>query len=676
MTQLTEQRIYEFGDFRLDVTRNRLYKDGKRIKLTRKSIKILLLLIQNRNRVVSKEEIIEECWEAKIVEETALIQHIYRIRTALKDKENKYIETIPTVGYQFVAEAKIKIVELETDGDQVKTDEFLAKEVSLETKPLETTEESFQREIFQQVEQNYFKDINRDHEREEKIFDKKDQFVITKTLLSAATGFLALVLCLAGYFYYLNKKTANNLENIKSVAVLPFKQIGSQTIDKRLEIGLAGALISELSNQKDFSVSPIITTTYIDENFSDNLINVGSQLNVDAVLTGTVQQERGIIKVDVNLIDVKNNKLVWSDAFSTEFSNVFSVQDKISVQIVRNFPLIKNQLPKTGSEIEYAENLGIEELYSVALTNWEKRTPEGLIKARNYLEIALAKDKNSPKIYALLADTYSLIGLYAEGFMPKAQAFNKAEELIDKALELKPDYSEATTTKALIKAQKNEFGEAEKLFLKAIDLNPTNMMANLRLSRLYAEQGKLKEIIEHLRKAQKANPRDETLNANLVMYLLIAGQTDEALEISREFLNFGKTSNNMKILLAQTFEQKKNYFEAQKYLDIVLKEEPENRLALMVKGRISAKLGEREKAGEILNTLSSGDSEKTPNYNTALIYTYLGEEKKALKELTMLQTSGHNLILLENDHNLDPLRNSPEFKKIVEKMKIEKQRSV
>jgi DNA-binding winged helix-turn-helix (wHTH) protein/TolB-like protein/Tfp pilus assembly protein PilF len=676
MTQLTEQRIYEFGDFSLDITRNRLYKNGKRINLTRKSTKILLLLIQNRIRVISKEEIIEECWEEKNVEESTLIQHIYRIRTALTDKDNKYIETIPTVGYQFVADATIKIAVLETSDGKVETDDFLAKEENLETKPSETTEVDFQRETFQQVGPDYLKDLNRDHRREENLFDKKEQFGINKKLISAAAGFLTLILCLAVYLNYLNEKATNNFENIKSVAVLPFKQIGTQKVDERLEVGLGGALISELSNQKDFSVSPFTTTIYFDEHFGDNLTKIGSQLKVDAVLTGTVQQEHGIIKVDVQLIDIKTNSLVWSDRFSTEFSSIFGVQDNISKQIVKNFPLIKTRLPKTASEIEYAENMGVEELYSIALTNWEKRTPEGLVKARNYLEIASDKDKNSPKIYALLADTYSLIGLYAENFMPKNEAFNKAENLVDKALELKPNFSEAIATKALIKTQRNEPAEAEKLFLKAIDLNPTNMFANLRLARFYADQGKLKEILNHLRKAQKVNPRDETLNANLVMYLLIAGQTDEALEISQEFLKYGKTSNNMKILLAQTFEQKKNYREAQKYLDIVLKEEPGNRLALMIKGRISAKLGEKTKADEILNALANEDSEKTPNYNTALIYIQLGEEKKALQELNQIQTSGHNLILLENDRNLDPLRSSSEFKKIVERITIKNQKSV
>jgi len=99
----TEDRIYEFGPFRLDVRNRRLYHGGEQIPMRPKTYEILQLLVVRAGVLVEKEQMLETIWPNQIVEETNLTQHIYRLRKILGDsqKSPEYILTIPGKGYLF-----------------------------------------------------------------------------------------------------------------------------------------------------------------------------------------------------------------------------------------------------------------------------------------------------------------------------------------------------------------------------------------------------------------------------------------------------------------------------------------------------------------------------------------------------------------------------------------------
>src|SRR5215472_16892422 len=102
------QHLYEFGPYRLNPAQQLLTEDGKKIPLTPKAFQTLLVLVENRDRVVEKEELLQKVWPDTFVEEATLAQNVFTLRKQLEDSsgEAQYIETVPKRGYRFVAKVR------------------------------------------------------------------------------------------------------------------------------------------------------------------------------------------------------------------------------------------------------------------------------------------------------------------------------------------------------------------------------------------------------------------------------------------------------------------------------------------------------------------------------------------------------------------------------------------
>jgi len=322
MVPTKEVRCYEFSNFQLDLESAQLIWNGEEIPLAHKSFLILLLLIGNRERVISKEEILSTCWDESHVEETTLIQHIYRIRKALeKDKRNNvYIRTISKKGYRFVAETTVNTLGCAHQQTSIKNGAAANGNVGF---------------ISDEKKDTYNEDISHaeSYSLEEQIHDGSTNHGTTfrKALFGAILAFFALLSVFGIYSYYSAPSIAE-INHVKSIAVLPFKQIGEGRDDK-FGLGIADTIISRLGNQNKIAVSPTSTITWCLMEHGSNPIEIGEKLAVEAVLTGTTQVENGKVRVNLQLISVRKRSPLWTDRLEEEFSDVFSLQDHISKRI-------------------------------------------------------------------------------------------------------------------------------------------------------------------------------------------------------------------------------------------------------------------------------------------------------------------------------------------------------
>jgi len=331
MVSSSEARYYDFGRYRLDVTKNQLLKNNQAIPLTHKSVEILRFLIQNRGEILDKNKFFKTVWAETYVDETNLTQHIYRIRKALGDSENGnvFIETIPKYGYRFIGEVK------EIFDYSIRTDPRVAnkllnslsnfeKEIETDqiTKPSEVSCEPIP------ISQRTVKIRN----------ERKSIFISLLDKKSLVAIFIGAILSITIYqvFGYFSQNNADSLKT-KSVLVLPFTQIGDSN-DARLGLGTADAIISKLGSLREITVIPtesIINYAKKDSaHYRDNLFRMGRSLNADMVITGTIQREGDSARINVMFYRVNDKQQLCAAKFDEEFSRVFDLQDSISRDVL------------------------------------------------------------------------------------------------------------------------------------------------------------------------------------------------------------------------------------------------------------------------------------------------------------------------------------------------------
>lgn len=321
---------FEFGEYRLDVTNNQLSRNAVPVSITQKSFEILLFLVENQGIVLKKEDLLDSLWEGDFVEESTLTQHVYMLRKALKKDgdELNYIETIPKIGYRFVGE--VEEVFYENPNSQITVNHVYPDRT-------ESVTTSINDEIV------YFKSLSESGKISAYVEEKTKQLPAKKELKQPKNQFFLLFLVIVGFlllgytiyeknFFLASQNAQNQDARIKSLAVLPFKIIGEGK-DEKLGLGMADALISKLGNLEGLSVRPTSSVINFSEKENFDLFETGKNLEVDAILIGTIQKEKETVRITTQLFDVESKKLLWSERFDENYSDIFSLQDKISEHI-------------------------------------------------------------------------------------------------------------------------------------------------------------------------------------------------------------------------------------------------------------------------------------------------------------------------------------------------------
>src|SRR5215471_887032 len=223
------KRCYEFGPFRLDPSEQILLRDGQVVALTPKAFQTLLVLVENGTRTVTKEELLERVWPDTFVGEITLAQNISTLRKALADDriENKYIETVPRRGYRFVSPVT-----------KCWDDPFIE-----DAKPLAVFTDDIVREGSDQARLATHTAKEHSTYAPTKTSDLKVR-AVWLGLITTAASVVAI-----GFFFLTNRERPQPpITRVRSIAVLPFTPLGTENRDESLELGMADALITKLSN--------------------------------------------------------------------------------------------------------------------------------------------------------------------------------------------------------------------------------------------------------------------------------------------------------------------------------------------------------------------------------------------------------------------------------------------
>ena len=250
------------------------------------------------------------------------------------------------------------------------------------------------------------------------------------------------ILVWLGVFYFVSPRQSVQSDPgmlIHSVAVLPFKPIGTEGQDNYLGLGMAEVLTNRLSSLNELAVQPTSATRPFDKSDTHPL-DAGRAMKVEAVLDGAFQKLGNQLRVTVRLLRVNDGQTLWSGKFDESFSDIFKVQDSISSQVVKALALKLTEEKRSLLFRRYTENSAAYDLYLKGRFFWNKRTADGLQKASGYFEEAVTIYPDYALAWAGLADCYNLLSMY--DLIPPRESFPKARDAALKAMALDASLAE------------------------------------------------------------------------------------------------------------------------------------------------------------------------------------------------------------------------------------------
>jgi DNA-binding winged helix-turn-helix (wHTH) protein/TolB-like protein len=646
---------YVFGLFRLNPSERTLLIEGEQVSLTPKAFEILTVLVRNSGHLVGKDELMREVWPDAFVEEANITQHISMLRKALGDgtDDHRYIETVPRQGYRFMGGVRRVVDEGVGVIEEQHTSHVTAGQELEANAPVKPDEEEPVTPLQWSRAKRWSNELLKGRPR-------------TRSL--AALVILAGLAAALSYFWIaIRTKQPETAAPMKTIAVLPFKSIGAEKDNEYLELGMADALITRLSNIRGIVVRPTSSVSKYTASQKD-AVAVGHELGVDSVLDGSVQKVDDRIRITVRLIRVKDSAALWAATFDEKWTDVLSVQSSIAQKTAGTLALQLTGEERRLLSKRYADDTEAYQLYLRGRYSSNKWTAEGFRKGIEYFNQAIALEPDYALAYAGLADCYFGMSY----LMSPKEVMPKMKEMAMKAVALDELLAEGHSSLSVALAYYDlDWSGAEKEIKRAIELNPNNAQVHLSYGDLLSNLGRFNEATSEFKKAQELDPTSAIIADYVAFHFVRSGDYDRAIEESEKALEL--EPDEAKLLGARGYA----------YL---YKGEPAKALAAFRKvreilkpgtfglegiGRSYAAMGERAEALKVIDELREASKHQyVSSFNSATIYLQLGDKNKAIEYLgkTFEERNTNSLFLLKTDKQFDVLRSDPRFIQLLRKL--------
>ena len=321
----------------------------------------------------------------------------------------------------------------------------------------------------------------------------------------------------------------------RRVAALPLAIISSDQQDEYFADGLTEEIINTLSSIPGLKVIARTSVMKYKE-ASKSVGEIGRELKVGTILEGSVRKAGGRLRITIQLIDVGSESPIWSQKYDRELEDVFKIQTDIAERVAEALKVQLLTENRTLIQQKAPEDIGAYVLYLRGRYHWSRRNKEDLEKAIAYFGEAIEKDPNYALAHAGMADCYTLMGRHL--YLPAKEAFSKARDFANRALELNNDLAEAhTSLAAVLFIYDWEWDAAEDQFKRAIQLNPNYATAHYWHSVLLQTTGRLQESVTAAEKAQVLDPLSPVIGMGVVQAYFFSGQYDKAVEECHRYLD-------------------------------------------------------------------------------------------------------------------------------------------
>ena len=663
---------YDFDNFRLDVERQKLLKNGEPVLLTHKAFQTLHILVQNFGQTVKKDDIYNELWTDSFVEESNLTQYIYLLRKTLDNNPAgvSYIETVARQGYVFTA--RVEKVCVSEPPAEIRFETDLPENKF--TLPPEGAQSGDSLEIVQSngshpwLVQNEYTNVINNKQAE---FSKPEETTAGKTKnliwtrhLSFAGLLLVFTLAVAvglGIYFQTEKSAETPAAGINSIAVLPLQPIDDESREKQLGLGMANAIITRLSKLQKIPVRPTSAIFRYTDAPVLSVAAAGRELGVDAVLEGTVQRDGERVRVSVQLVRIADGKPLWAEKFDEKSTDIFALQDSISNRVAQSLALKLTPQQWKLLEQRPTDNPEALEAYQLGVYFWNTRTKENLQKAVAHFQKAIEIDSNFAESYAMLADTYNMLGYYR--YADSREMQTKARAAAEKSLALDDSIAEAYIAMAFIQFTPTGVEEARLSIERAIELAPYNATARVRYAWILLRLGKVGQAVSAMRLAQEYDPLSPVSNGALCNMLTYRENYAEAVRVCEKAVALSPNTADNRLALANAYFFNGNTENAIKQVKIDIEAGRKKFSALGSLGYFYAKLNRRADAEAIIAQLKPEAVRDAGLFNDLALITYaLGSRDESF---VYLQKAHQNKVLPMNLIYVDPvwkeIREDPRF---------------
>ena len=644
--QQSTPTAYVFEGFRLDLARRRLADpDGRVLPLPARAYDVLAHLVENRARVVSKDELMRAVWSRVVVEENNLNQAIYNIRKALGDSREtpRFIVTVAGRGYQFVAETRPER-DAPAIGPAPTAEAPAAGEPAA---PTPVTEEELPTAVAPAPL------------AASTPAPAPPAATRSRRWLLAAGG--ATIAALAGSAYWLGRpRGTRGLP--ASIAVLPFKPLVVSAANEAVELGLTESMINRLSELSGIVVSPLSSV----RRYSDPGVDpqeAGRTLRVAAVLDGHVQVENDRLRLTARLVDVNDGSSLWAGSFNENLDDFFRVQESLANQLVRALSLELSDAQRDRLARPDTTDAEAWQLYLNGRYHWDRKTEDGFLRSIEFYEAAARRDPSFALPHVGLADAYAVLGVF--NLRPPGAVFPLARAAAERAIAIDAQLGEAHASLGHVATQfDRDWREGERLYRHALDLRPNHAQAVMWLANSHLMQGRIPEALAEARHAQLLEPMSLTFGANVGMVLSYAGRLDAALEQLAGLVEAAPESPVARHHLARLHIFRGEPLQAIRMLEGFHARAPGSLGNL---GRAYALAGRADDARTQAAQLQAlGTEGLGVGYDVALIRAALGEREPALAALEQSLTDHSQMVGFINvDPGFAGIRAEPRFRAVV-----------
>jgi TolB-like protein/DNA-binding winged helix-turn-helix (wHTH) protein/Flp pilus assembly protein TadD len=627
-------RRFKFGVFEADPRTGELTKLGKRVRLQEQPFQLLTMLLEKPGELVIREELRERLWPKTIVDfDHGLNKAISKVRDALGDSaENpRFIETVASRGYRFLADVAV------VQGGQPQTaagDLAAGREAPGLAQPPDTgTSAGWPGHAF-------------------------------GWKLSGVVTALALAVFLSWFFY----SWRHPRFTIHSLAVLPLENISNDASQDYFADGMTDELITHLGQISAIRViSRTSAMTY--KNARKPLAEIARELNVDAVVEGSVLHSGERVRIAAQLIEVPADKQIWAESYEGDFRDTLTLQSRVARSIAAQIRATLNRQEQVALDNSKAVNPDAYEAYLKGRYFLNKRTGDGLRTAVEYFKRAIESDSNYAEAYSGLADAYALSGDWKYGVLSPQEAFPKAKAAATRALALDESLGEAHASLAYaLDLYGWDWEAAETEYKRAIKLNVGYATAHQWYSWHLLMMGRNSEAIAELREAESLDPLSLIISADVADALSVGHRFGEAEQQARKTLQLDPNFAVGHYELGQALEQKQMHDQAIAEFKKAIEISGHSGAFDSNLGYAYAVSGRTEEATKIVKDLE-GRHDQNPSLDAdiALIYVGLGDQDQAISWLNKGYEGRFKASILLRPA-FDPLRSDARFKELLHRI--------
>ncbi len=466
--------------------------------------------------------------------------------------------------------------------------------------------------------------------------------------------------------------------SLRSVAVLPFLNLSADPEGEYFADGITEDVIAQLSKIRALKV--ISRTSVMPfKKRDEGLRAIGARLGVATLLEGSVRRARNRVRIVAQLIDAQTDEHLWAETYDRELTDVFAIQSDVALHIAA---ALKAELsPDERSRIgkEPTSNLEAYHLYLRGRHCVLRYTAEGIRQGLEYFEQAIEKDQNYALAYTGVAITHVILAMgYGAGTIRPAEAYSRAKEAVEKALELDGELGDAHGALAILKfVFEFDWAGAEREFKRALELNPSGGPMwgqmwegyGLMLSALERHD----EAIAAYKRAQELDPLTASRASILASTLLRAGRYEDALREAKQVIELQPDFPMGHSTLGWAYLKKGRCDEGLAELEKAVSLNPGNTMLLGQLGQAYATVGRIGEARQVLEQLEALSRQRYVSaYHMAYVYTGLGEQDQAIDWLERaVEERAGGVYGIKGSFLFTTLHSHPRFKALLRRMNLE-----